>query len=162
MDKKMISNTAKPVSNGSSKRQPGFTLPDNLDREVPNTNGVVIWPEKILNEIKMLEQFDKAQKRKEVHFVDDSTSLPVEEEFLVEKLGFSETFEFYLMLAAVAVIWWTGAYFMLKQHKFPFHRHYFEAAAIFLCPVIFIFVFFILVDTAYNYFDRKNKNKKDV
>mmetsp|Transcript_25561 Transcript_25561/g.43107 ORF Transcript_25561/g.43107 Transcript_25561/m.43107 type:complete len:152 (-) Transcript_25561:119-574(-) len=147
--------------NPSAKQQPGFALPNiTAEKEVPNTNGVVIWPEKILNEIKMLEQFDKAQKRKEVHFNDEVIS--EEEDFLVEKLGFSESFEFYLMLVVVALVWWAAAYYVLKLHQFPFHKHYFEALAIFICPVLFIIVLFSLVDSAYNYFYHKNKFKKDV
>lgn len=147
--------------NPSTKHQHGFTLPNiTAEKEVPNTNGVVIWPEKILKEIKMLEQFDKAQKRKEALI--NNEILNEEEDFLVEKFGFSESFEFYLMLVVVALVWWVLVYYVLKLHKFPFHKHYFEALAIFICPVVFIFVLFSLLDSAYNYFYHKNKLKKDV
>lgn len=168
MDKKRKTSPAFISSSGSRHSSPAISRPtavsppDNMDKEVPNTNGVVIWPEKILNEIKMLEQYDKAQRRKE----SDNTFSTDEEDFLVERLGLSESFEFFVMLVIVALIWWAGAYYVLKQHKFPFQRHYFEAAAIFVCPVLFIVALFSIVDRVYNYYyaNKKNhgKNKKDV
>lgn len=135
-----------------------FVVPDIMNREVPNTSGVVIWPEKILNEIKMLEQFDKAQRKKEAHHKVEPDNKG-EDDFLVEKLGLSESFEFYLMLTIVAFVWWGGAYFLLKQHKFPFHKHYIEAAAIFLCPVVFIIVLFSVLDRVYNHYYYNNRRK---
>lgn len=161
VDQSMRMSSTKKAS--PSTKHASFIVPDVMDREVPNTSGVVIWPEKILNEIKMLEQYDRAQRKKEFHpVVDRDERNDGEEDFLVEKLGFSESFEFYLMLTVVALVWWAGAYFLLKQHKFPFHKHYIEAAAIFVCPVLFIVVFFSILDRVYNNYFYDSKNKKDV
>jgi hypothetical protein len=160
MDKK--TKTSPQTTNHASS---SFVVPDAMNGEVPNTNGVVIWPEKILNEIKMLEQFDKAQRKEDSHHVEE-LEFKEEDDFLVEKLGFSESFEFYLMLLIVAVVWWAGAYYLLKQHKFPFHKHYIEAVAIFVCPVVFIVVVFSVLDRVYNnyYYHHQTfvKEKKDV
>jgi hypothetical protein len=168
MEKKNISppvHTKLPTAKlHTGPKHTSFIAP-GINSEVPNTDGVVIWPEKILNEIKILEQFDKAQRKREshnLHHALEDHEVNNEEDFLVEKLGFSESFEFYLMLIVVSLIWWAGAYYVLKQHKFPFHKHYIEAAAIFVCPVIFIVVFFIIADRVYNYYDGKIKNKKDL
>ena len=148
-----------------SHKEKSSMLTDTTNREIPNTNGVVIWPEKILNEIKMLEHYDKVQKRKEVVMKQEYERKQMEnDEFLVEKLGFTEKFELYTLLIVVAFIWWGGTYYVLKRQKFPYHRHYFEAVAIYICPVIFIVCFFIGLDKLYNYYYYKTKddNKKDV
>ena len=137
-------------------------ISDTTNNEVPNTSGVVIWPDKILNEIKMLEQYDRVQRRKAAQqHATEKENIPVEDDFLVEKLGLSERFEFYMLLTLVAFLWWGGSYYLLKLHKFPFHKHYFEALAIFLCPVIFIVVMFIVIDKIYDHLHR-SKEKKDL
>ena len=156
MERKQITNSSSPPTVGAKPRRPSYVAPDTNSSEVPNTNGIVIWPDKILNEIKRLEQFDRAQKRKEAQRAEEEEDEV--EEFFVEKLGLSESFEFYMMLVLFSVVWWVGVYYVLKLHKFPFHRHYFEAAAIFILPVVMIFVIFSFVDRIYNYFDRRKKN----
>lgn len=106
--------------------------------EIPNTKNVVIWPEKILNEIRMVERFDADHK--EIIPVSNVKQKSPSLSFYI-----NESVEYYMFVILGSIIWCVVARSTLIALKFPFHKHFFEVIIIYTVPIfIFMLVFYLL------------------
>jgi hypothetical protein len=119
-------------------------------KEEPNTKNVVIWPENIRNQIKLVEEYDKLEKyrqkqadRNKYHSIEEQ-----EEELRIKQNTpiNNERIEYYIFLTFGSLIWLLIAHTILKWHQFPFHKHVLESLVIYFCPLIAIFFVLFLLD----------------
>jgi hypothetical protein len=112
-------------------------------KEIPNTKNVVVWPEDILKQIRIVEAYDRAEAREsEISFrLDKNDTYDNKRVALI-----SENFEYYIFLIIGSAIWIIVARAILKWQKFPFHRHMVEVCLIYTCPILIIIVLLYFVD----------------
>jgi hypothetical protein len=130
-----------------------------ISKEEPNTKNVVIWPEKILKEIRRVEDFDlKEKRRKPIKRTVSSGERNVSKSSRLLLLPFqTERLEYYLFIAVGSITWILIANAILRWHKFPFHKHPLEIILIYFLPIIFIALLLYVVDFGV---ERSNPIKK--
>jgi hypothetical protein len=108
--------------------------------EVPNTKNVIIWPEKILNEIRRVEKFD--QTNKEI----DAIPRKLKKSNSFKLFNFLESCEYYAFVVLGSVMWILLARAILIWQRFPFHRHPFEIILIYTVPILLLLLVLFLLD----------------
>lgn len=114
-------------------------------KEIPNTKNVVVWPEEILKQIRIVEAYDMAQERtteKSSHAHPNKSNMKE----IKRAPMISENFEYYAFLTIGSIVWLLVARAVLKWHKFPFHRHIIEVGLIYTCPILIIILLLYCVD----------------
>jgi hypothetical protein len=112
-------------------------------KEIPNTKNVVVWPEDILKQIRIVEAYDRAEARES----EISSRLDKNDTYDNKRVALiSENFEYYIFLIIGSAIWIFVARAILKWQKFPFHRHMVEVCLIYTCPILIIIVLLYFVD----------------
>jgi hypothetical protein len=131
-------------------------------KEEPNTKNVIIWPENIRNQIKLVEEYDKLEKYRHKHQSDSKKIHSREEQ---EELGIKKTMsinneriEYYIFLIFGSLIWLLVAHTILKWHQFPFHKHVIESLIIYFCPLIAIILVLFLLDFGISLQNAKKHN----
>lgn len=134
-------------------------LPGSNSKEEPNTKNVVIWPEKIRNQIRLVEEYDKLENLK---FRQKNIEKTQQDEINNLKLKHNainhERIEYYIFLIFGSLIWLLIAHTILKWHQFPFHKHVYESLLIYFCPLILIIIVLYLLDFGISREDVKKHN----
>ena len=123
-------------------------------KEIPNTKNVVVWPDEILDQIRLVEAYDRVQKRASAERKSVSGGQSIDDEHRRHTI-ISENAEYYLFLIFGSMIWILVARAILKWQQFPFQRHMIEVCLIYTCPILFIILLLYFVDFGTNILKRK-------
>jgi hypothetical protein len=128
-------------------------------KEEPNTKNVIIWPEKIRDQIRIVEQYDQIEKLRFRQKNNDEKKSNQEKEIIAQQSSINnERIEYYIFLVFGSLIWLLIAHTVLKWHQFPFHKHVYESLVIYLCPLVVIFFVLFLLDFGITRLDVKKQN----
>jgi hypothetical protein len=134
---------------------------DEMVKEEPNTNGVVVWPKGVADENSSPQRVNARRRSRDASGLnaDGLNGLsPVDDEYEVNVTDYvpltvsplsrywGEKMEFSLLFFLGSIAWVVGVNYCLRKLRFPIHLHQKEVIAMYILPIFIVYLVLKLVD----------------